>query len=116
MTLSALLSRAQPLRMRIEIWRQTLSLLSKPTSDLTESEFEQGATLRLSHLTLELLIFRALMRPLAYRTMVPADSGREPISTIFDNGYTCAKAFAGMVSSLQAKNFTNFWPTCKPVP
>ncbi|KAL1904358.1 hypothetical protein Sste5344_009918 [Sporothrix stenoceras] len=106
-------SLAQPLRTRIDSWRQTLPLLSKPASDLTDVEFENGVALRLSHLTLELLIFRALLRPLtiqAINAIPPTDSSREPISAIFDNGYNCAKAVAGMVSSLQAKHFANFWP------
>ncbi|CAK7238435.1 hypothetical protein SEUCBS140593_010685 [Sporothrix eucalyptigena] len=111
--LEALLVRAQPLRTRIERWRQTLPLLTKPASDLTEAEFEAGgAALRLSHLTLELLIFRALLRPLTVQAVAPADSACEPISTIFDNGYTCANAVAGMVASLQAKHFATFWRPC----
>ncbi|CAK7221019.1 hypothetical protein SBRCBS47491_004384 [Sporothrix bragantina] len=112
-TLSSLLALAQPLRTRIDSWRQTLPLLSKSASDLTDVEFENGVALRLSHLTLELLIFRALLRPLtiqAIRAISPSDSSREPISAIFDNGYNCANAVAGMVSSLQAKHFANFWP------
>ncbi|KAJ9136740.1 Fungal specific transcription factor domain protein [Pleurostoma richardsiae] len=110
LTLSALLSRAQPLRTRIESWRQTLPLLSKPASDLDEHEFEHGAALRLSHLTLEILIFRALLRPLIFQAVTPPESSREPISTIFENSYTCAKVATEIVSSLQAKHFASFWP------
>lgn len=111
--MSSLLALAQPLRNRIDRWRQTLPLLSKPASDLTEAEFETGVALRLSHLALELLIFRALLRPLTIQAQASHHEQNEPTSAvlaIFDNGYTCAKAVAGLVSSLQAKHFANFWP------
>ncbi|KAH7325620.1 fungal-specific transcription factor domain-containing protein [Stachybotrys elegans] len=107
--LSGLLSRAQPLRTRIEAWRQTLPLLSKPVSELSAMEFEQGAALRLSHLTLEILIFRALLRPLLSHTVSLSEGAREPISTIFENCYTCAKVATEIVSSLRAKHFARFW-------
>lgn len=110
--LSALLARAQPLRARIESWRQTLPILSKPASDLDAEELERGAALRLSHLTLEILIFRALLRPLFYQAgqQPPAESSRDPIAAIFENGFTCAKVASEIVSSLQAKHFAGFWP------
>jgi hypothetical protein len=88
-------------------------LLSKPASDLDEHEFEHGAALRLSHLTLEILIFRALLRPLIFQAVTPPESSREPISTIFENSYTCAKVATEIVSSLQAKHFASFWPPCE---
>ncbi|KEY71702.1 hypothetical protein S7711_02931 [Stachybotrys chartarum IBT 7711] len=110
LTLGALLNRAQPLRTRIETWRQTLSFLSKPASELTEEEFEKGAALRLSHLTLEILIFRALLRPLLPHAIPAAENSKEPISTIFENCFTCAKVATEIVSSLRAKHFANFWP------
>lgn len=111
-SLTALLNRAQPLRTRIEGWRQTLPFLSKPASDLTEEEFESGAGLRLAHLTVEILIFRALLRPLLSHAVSPSDGLREPISTIFDNCYTCAKVATEIISSLRAKHFASFWPHC----
>ncbi|KAF7560280.1 hypothetical protein G7046_g3861 [Stylonectria norvegica] len=108
-SLSALLNRAQPLRSRIETWRQTLPLLSKATSALTEEEFKNGVALRLSHLTLETLIFRALLRPLFYQAVPADEASREPISTIFENSYACAKLGTDIVSTLQAKHFASFW-------
>ncbi|KAB5562894.1 fungal-specific transcription factor domain protein, partial [Coniochaeta sp. 2T2.1] len=112
LSLTALLARAQPLRARIESWRQTLPILSKPASELDAEEFEHGAALRLSHLTLEILIFRALLRPLFYQhgQQPPADNPREPVAAIFENGYTCAKVASDIVSSLQARHFASFWP------
>lgn len=112
LSLTALLSRAQPLRTRIECWRQTLPFLSKPTSELTEEEFDHGAALRLAHLTVEILIFRALLRPLLSHTVSAVNSSREPISTIFENCFTCAKVATEIVSSLRAKHFASFWPHC----
>ncbi|KAH8886085.1 hypothetical protein GQ53DRAFT_728289 [Thozetella sp. PMI_491] len=108
-SLSALLSRAQPLRTRIERWRQTLPLLSKPASELSEEEFDGGAALRLAHLTLETLIFRALLRPLFFQALSTEEAHREPVSTIFENCHTCAKAGVEIVSALRAKHFTSFW-------
>ncbi|OIW31070.1 hypothetical protein CONLIGDRAFT_679807 [Coniochaeta ligniaria NRRL 30616] len=112
LTLSALLARAQPLRARIESWRQTLPILSKPASELDAEEFEHGAALRLSHLTLEILIFRALLRPLFYQPgqQPSAENSREPVAAIVENGYTCAKVASDIVSSLQARHFASFWP------
>lgn len=112
-SLPALLRRAKPLRTRIERWRQSLPLLSKAASDLTEDELEQSAALRLSHLTLEILIFRALLRPLVYQAMPASEQSREPDSTIFENCYTCAKVGTELVSALKAKHFASFWSPCK---
>ncbi|EPE10945.1 fungal specific transcription factor domain protein [Ophiostoma piceae UAMH 11346] len=111
-SLSILLTRAQPLRTRIESWRQTLPLLSKPTSELTEDDLVVGASLRLAHLTLEILIFRALLRPLMHDA-VPVDHGAvpEPVSTIHDNCYACAKVGMEIVGSMKGKHFSTFWPS-----
>uniref|UniRef100_A0A093UYT5 Transcriptional activator protein DAL81 n=1 Tax=Talaromyces marneffei PM1 TaxID=1077442 RepID=A0A093UYT5_TALMA len=84
-TLSELLNRAQPLRARIENWRQSLPLLWKLASELDEREFEDGASLRLSHLTLEILIFRALLRPLFHQAVSASEVSQDPIFKIFDN-------------------------------
>jgi hypothetical protein len=111
--LVTLLARAQPLRARIESWRQTLPLLSTPVSELREEHFDNGAALRLSHLTLEIMIFRALLRPLAYDAETSPERCREPYSTIFENCYVCANVATEMVSSLTAKHFAKFWPHCK---
>ncbi|OAA58439.1 fungal specific transcription factor domain containing protein [Niveomyces insectorum RCEF 264] len=114
-SLSVLLGRAQPLRTRIESWRQTLPLLSKPAADLTEDDMVIGVALRLSHLTLEVLIFRALLRPLTHN-VVPVDgsgSGAvvpEPMSTIYENCYTCAKVGMEIVAAMKGKHFSTFWP------
>jgi hypothetical protein len=112
-SLSVLLNRAQPLRSRIESWRQTLPLLSKLASELSEEEFEDGAALRMSHLTLETLIFRALLRPLVSRDITAVENTREPISTIFENCYTCAKVGTDIVSALRAKHIASFWHPCE---
>lgn len=113
LALTALLNRAQPLRTRIESWRQTLPLLSTPVSELGEDDFDNGAALRLSHLTLEIMIFRALLRPLAYDAAASAERCQEPISTIFENCYVCANVATDIVSSLRAKHFASFWPHCE---
>lgn len=108
-SLSMLLFRAQPLRARIQGWRQTHPLLRKPVADLTEDEFAECIPLRLSHLTLEILIFRALLRPLHPAAMSSLDASQEPISTIFENCYKCAKVTAEVVASLDARHFDCFW-------
>ncbi|KIW03589.1 uncharacterized protein PV09_05343 [Verruconis gallopava] len=107
--LGALLSRAQPLRSRIETWRQSLPLLSKRIYELEESEFDDGGALRLSHLTLEALILRALMRPLFYQAIRTDYTLREPISLIFENSYACAKVVVEMIAAFKAKHFSGFW-------
>ncbi|KAH8682589.1 fungal-specific transcription factor domain-containing protein [Xylariales sp. PMI_506] len=109
-SLGALLNRAQPLRARIESWRQTLPFLAKPAAELDEEELEEGGCLRLSHLTLETLIFRALLRPLVIQAVPAAERSREPVSTIFENCFTCAKVGTEMVSALRARHFATFWP------
>lgn len=113
-SLATLLARAQPLRSRIESWRQTLTLLSTPVSELGGDDFDNGAALRLSHLTLEVMIFRALLRPLAYDAGASAERSQEPYSTIFENCYICANVATDMVSSLTVKHFARFWPHCMP--
>ncbi|ATY66976.1 fungal specific transcription factor domain [Cordyceps militaris] len=110
LTLTALLSRAQRLRTRIESWRQTLPFLSKPVLELNEQDFENGAILRLQHLTLEMLIFRALLRPLSNDQVSSLEKCQEPISTIYENCHVCASIATEMVSMLRAKHFASFWP------
>ncbi|EFX00605.1 fungal specific transcription factor domain containing protein [Grosmannia clavigera kw1407] len=111
-SLSVLLSRAQPLRSRIESWRQTLPLLSQPALHLSEDDLVVGASLRLAHLTLEVLIFRALLRPLLHDAVPVDEAGAvaEPMSTIYDNCYTCAKVGMEIVASMKGKHFAVFWP------
>lgn len=113
LTLTALLSRAQGLRTRIESWRQTLPFLSTPVLELCEDDFENGAVLRLQHLTLEILIFRALLRPLSNDVVPASEKCQEPISTIYENCHVCASVATEIVSSLRAKHFASFWPHCK---
>jgi len=113
LALTTLLSRAQRLRTRIETWRLTLPFLSTPVLELNEQDFENGAILRLQHLTLEILIFRALLRPLSNDQVSPAEKCQEPISTIYENCHVCASVATEIVSLLRAKHFTTFWPHCK---
>ncbi|KAF4124834.1 GAL4 [Geosmithia morbida] len=108
-SLNSLLARAQPLRARIQCWRQTHPLLLKPVCDLSEDEFADSVSLRLSHLTLEILVFRALLRPLHPGATSATDASQEPISTIFENCYMCAKVTSEVVASLQSRHFTSFW-------
>ena len=108
-----LLSRAQRLRTRIEKWRQTLPFLSTPVLELDEQDFENGAVLRLQHLTLEILIFRALLRPLDNDQVTPSEKCQEPISTIYENCHVCASVATEIVSLLRAKHFASFWPHCE---
>ncbi|KAH8168720.1 fungal specific transcription factor domain-containing protein [Sarocladium implicatum] len=110
LALPSLLSRAQRLRTRIESWRQTLPFLSRPVLELDEQDFEKGAVLRLQHLTLEILIFRALLRPLDNDQVSQAEKCDEPISTIYENCHVCANVATEIVSLLRAKHFASFWP------
>jgi hypothetical protein len=112
LALTALLGRAQRLRTRIESWRQMLPFLSTPVLELNEQDFENGAILRLQHLTLEILIFRALLRPLSNDQVSPSDKCQEPISTIYENCHVCASVATEIVSLLRAKHFASFWPHC----
>jgi hypothetical protein len=108
-----LLERAQPLRLRIQKWRETLPSLSKGVSELSDEDLDDCADLRMSHITLEILIYRALLRPLAYRSLVPGDEQQEPVSTIFDNCHGCATVATAFVNSLKARHFAGFWSPCK---
>lgn len=69
--------------------------------------------LRLTYLTLELLVFRALLRPLAYKSGTSKEELSEPRSTIFENSQSCAKLVLELVAALKANHFVNFWPSCK---
>ncbi|KUJ13709.1 uncharacterized protein LY89DRAFT_687098 [Mollisia scopiformis] len=109
-SLDAILARAQSLRARIETWRQTLPVLSAKLSTLDDDDLEQCAALRLSHLTLEILIYRALLRHLSYQTISPDEGTRELVSTIFENTYICSKLGTEIISSLKPRHFANFWP------
>lgn len=111
-TSTILLERAHKLRTRIEKWRDGSPFLEKQVSDLNDEELEQNAALRLSHLTLEILILRALLRPLVYQSTSISDSSQEPNSTIFESSFICAKAAVDMVSALKPRHFANSWPSC----
>lgn len=124
--LNQLLAIAHPLRIRLQQWRQELppgvlkpSLAPNETSssDVDEDEgLEHTGPVRLTYLSLELMIFRALLRPLSYQAgggdqADQADQG--PRSTIFKNSQTCAKLIMELVATLQARHFAQFWPSCK---
>ncbi|KAH7024848.1 uncharacterized protein B0I36DRAFT_250687 [Microdochium trichocladiopsis] len=109
--LTTLLARAQPLRTRIETWRQSHHpLLSTQAADSTKDDFGSGAFLRLQHLTLEIMILRALLRPLSNEAMPAEEKSLEPVSTIFENCAVCVTVAKEIVSSLGAKDFAQFWP------
>ena len=113
--LETLLVRAHPLRMRIQQWRQTLPAdVLKPTKELMEDDgLDNCGPLRLAYLTLELLVFRALLRPLAFQCGTNEQLTSEPHSTIFQNSQSCAKLVLELVAALKANHFVNFWPSCK---
>ncbi|KAL6247635.1 Fungal specific transcription factor [Rhinocladiella similis] len=112
-TLEALLVRAHPLRMMIQRWRQKLPPdVLKPTKELMEDDgLDNCGPLRLTYLTLELLVFRALLRPLAYQPGTGEQEMSEPRSTIFQNSQSCAKLVLELVAALKANHFVNFWPS-----
>ncbi|KIW57767.1 hypothetical protein PV05_02327 [Exophiala xenobiotica] len=112
-TLEALLVRAHPLRMLIQQWRQKLPPdVLKPTKELMEDDgLDNCGPLRLTYLTLELLVFRALLRPLAFQPGTSEQEMSEPRSTIFQNSQSCAKLVLELVAALKANHFVNFWPS-----
>lgn len=112
-SLSGLLTRAQSLRKTIETWRHSHPLLSKPTGDLTTDETDLVASLRVSHIVVEIMIFRALLRPLVHRSEQELERLVQPLPMIFDNCYVCAIAGTEFVSSLTTRHFTSFWPSCE---
>ncbi len=114
-SLALLLARAQPLRVRIQEWRQGLPAdVLKPTKELLDDDsLDHCAPLRLTYLSLELLVFRALLRPLTFQPGLEEQNNSEPRSTIFHNSRSCAKLVLELVAALKPKHFVNFWPSCK---
>lgn len=96
-------------------WRQTLPPdVLKPTKELMEDDgLDNCGPLRLTYLTLELLVFRALLRPLLFQPGASEQALSEPKSTIFQNSQSCAKLVLELVAALKANHFVNFWPSCK---
>lgn len=96
-------------------WRQTLPPdVLKPTKELMEDDgLDNCGPLRLTYLTLELLVFRALLRPLLFQPGASEQALSEPQSTIFQNSQSCAKLVLELVAALKANHFVNFWPSCK---
>jgi hypothetical protein len=101
--------------MLIQQWRQKLPPdVLKPTKELMEEDgLDNCGPLRLTYLTLELLVFRALLRPLAFQPGTSEQEMSEPRSTIFQNSQSCAKLVLELVAALKANHFVNFWPSCK---
>jgi hypothetical protein len=101
--------------MRIQQWRQTLPPdVLKPTKELMEDDgLDNCGPLRLAYLTLELLVFRALLRPLAFQPGTNEQEISQPQSAIFQNSQSCAKLVLELVAALKANHFVNFWPSCK---
>ena len=101
--------------MLIQQWRQKLPPdVLKPTKELMEDDgLDNCGPLRLTYLTLELLVFRALLRPLAFHPGTSEQEMSEPRSTIFQNSQSCAKLVLELVAALKANHFVNFWPSCK---
>jgi hypothetical protein len=101
--------------MLIQQWRQNLPpVVLKPTKELMEDDaLDNCGPLRLTYLTLELLVFRALLRPLAFQPGTGEQEMSEPRSAIFQNSQSCAKLVLELVAALKANHFVNFWPSCK---
>ena len=62
-------------------------------------------------MTLELLLFRALLRALAFSS-APSVDPSQAYSAIFQESQSCAKLGVELVSRLASKDFVHFWPPC----
>ncbi|KAL2812918.1 hypothetical protein BDW59DRAFT_35404 [Aspergillus cavernicola] len=127
---------ARPLRIRLDEWYSALPQQYKIQQDSTSSmSFDNprprfAAYLRLSYLTLELLIYRALLRPLG--STVPESTGvlqptnhestvQQCEDLVDDNGVDtaveatcvaaegCAALIVSYVAALKSRDFNSFW-------
>jgi hypothetical protein len=113
-TLTDLLARTRPLMTRLHRWRDALPpVLNQSIAQVVDDEPSQCGPLRLCYLSMILLIFRALLRPLAYDPQASEENRCEPRSTIFVNSQSYAKWGIESIAALKAKHFVNFWPACK---
>ncbi|KAK5047568.1 hypothetical protein LTR84_006665 [Exophiala bonariae] len=103
--------------MLMQQWRDDLPpVVLKPTKELVEDDaLDNCGPLRLTYLTLELLVFRALLRPLAFQPGTGEQEMSEPRSTILQNSQSCAKLILELVTALKANHFVNFWPSFFPI-
>jgi hypothetical protein len=107
--LPEILARVQPLKTRLKEWGDRVFV--DQTAELDPGEFHPCVSLRLSHMTLELLLFRALLRaPIFLPT--PSDDSPQPHSTILQDSQSCAKLSVELISHLTSKHFVGFWPPC----
>ncbi|KAH8806111.1 fungal-specific transcription factor domain-containing protein [Xylogone sp. PMI_703] len=111
-TLADLLARAEPLIEQLQKWKDNLPLsLRWSTMETTDDESPRRGPLKLAYLTIRYLIFRALQRPLFYRSEILDEDNQETQSMIFAGSHTCAKAGIDLIASLKAKDFVTFWPS-----
>ncbi|KAL3459565.1 hypothetical protein BJX64DRAFT_291069 [Aspergillus heterothallicus] len=127
--LNSSLNVARPLRTRLNEWYSALpekyKLQQDPTSTspgISGPSF--AAYLRLSYLTLELFIYRALLRPIGHTVTSKQASSLAPINphlagqedsldTATEATYVaaegCASLIVSYVSGLKSKDFNSFW-------
>ena len=108
-TFPEILARVQPLKMRLKEWEDRV--LKNQTADEDTDEFYPCVYLRLSYMTLELLLFRALLRAL----ILPSPPSVDPSQTysiILQESRSSAKLGVEMISRLASKDFVHFWPPC----
>jgi hypothetical protein len=82
-------------------------------SSMDDEDLEGFAALRLSYLTIEILIYRALLRPLVYESIPPNEEVHGPALSILENSSICAQLGTELVKSLKPRHFALFWPPCK---
>lgn len=99
----------QPLKNRLKEWEDCV--FTNQTADEDADGFHPCVYLRLSHMTLELLLFRALLRAVAFPS-APSVDPTQAYSAIFQESQSCAKLGVELVSRLASKDFVHFWPPC----
>jgi hypothetical protein len=115
-SLPEILSRAQPLRARLEKWKLNLPFDPPRLTSMDDEELELYASLRLSYLTLEILIYRVLLRPLMHGAWPQDEEVLSASMSILENSYICSQFGAQLVGSLKSRHFAVFWMPCKPFP
>lgn len=103
------LARVRPLKMRLKEWEDRI--LANPTTNEATDESHPCVYLRLSHMTLELLLFRAFLRALTLPAEPDVDHS-QTYSAILQESQACAEMVVELISRLGSKDFVHFWPPC----
>jgi hypothetical protein len=113
-SLEDLIERARVPRQRLQSWfislPDSLKLQIQASSEDNEDCIYSYASLHMAYFTVQIMVFRALLRPILDKA-VHLEHSRQSVGAILKASQSLMSTMIQFVRSLDARHFSAFWPT-----